>query len=97
MEGLHACVGLGTGAKGELRDCVLSSSGLDGVAAYGEGTEVDARNCKLVCNALGKFLPCSTILALNIGDRQISPNLHSWKICLADPTIPTRKANNDSQ
>lgn len=47
-EGLHACVSLGSGAKGEVRDCVLSSSGLDGIAAYGAGTEVDARNCKMV-------------------------------------------------
>lgn len=47
-EGLHACVSLGNGAKGDLRDCVLSSSGLDGVAAYGSSTEVDARNCKMV-------------------------------------------------
>lgn len=54
-EGLHACVSLGSGAKGDLRDCVLSSSGLDGVAAYGSSTEVDASNCKMVCATLASY------------------------------------------
>jgi hypothetical protein len=60
-EGLQSCVCICDSGKGDLRDCVLASSGLDGVAAYHTGTEVDARNCKMVWHTSVPCLPASVV------------------------------------